>query len=363
MLTAYSADKIFTGKEIINDGAVIVKNNFIEDIVPIQKLRTGVTVIQHAPLLAPAFIDIQIYGAASKLFSVYPDADTLYKMKAHCNGGGTKYFLPTIATNNSDVFHKGIDAIKEYWKQGGTGVLGLHIEGPWINKIKRGAHIESFIHSPQMDEVAELSEYGKGIIKIITLAPEVCSKEIIDLIKSYGILISAGHSNGAYEEMNTAFANGIHLATHLFNAMSALHHRKPGFPAAAMLHPDVMASIVADGYHVDFNMIRLAKKLMGERLFLITDAVTATTEPPYPHELKGDKYESNGILSGSALTMMKAVKNCTEKCNISLEESLRMASLYPAQALGIDNETGKIEKGYKADFVLMNKNFEVINCV
>ena len=182
------------------------------------------------------------------------------------------------------------------------------------------------------------------------------------LIKSYGIIISAGHSNAPYNEA-TDFFKDIHLATHLFNAMSPLHHREPGLPAAVMLHPEVMVSIVADGYHVDFAMIRLAKKLMGERLFLITDAVTETNEGPYPHELNGDKYESNGILSGSALTMMKAVKNCVEKCDIPLDEALRMASLYPAKVLGIDNETGRIEKGYKADLVLINEKLEVINCI
>lgn len=197
---------------------------------------------------------------------------------------------------------------------------------------------------------------------MITLAPEVCAKEIIGLIKSYNIIVSAGHSNATYNEA-TDFFKDIHLATHLFNAMSPLHHREPGLPAAIMLHPEVMVSIVADGYHVDFAMIRLAKKLMDERLFLITDAVTETKEGPYPHELSGDKYESNGILSGSALTMMKAVKNCVEHCEIPLDEALRMASLYPAKVLGIDHETGRIEKGYKADLLLMNDKFEAFNCI
>ena len=362
MSIAYSADKIFTGKEWLNNSAVIIENNFIADVVSLNDLPANVGVIQHAPILAPAFIDIQIYGASSKLFSVYPSAETLYTMKAHCKRGGTKYFLPTIATNATEVFKKGIDAMHEYWESGGEGIPGLHIEGPWINKIKRGAHIESFIHAPEMKEVKDLLEYGKGAIKMITLAPEVCSKEIIDLIKSYGIIISAGHSNASYKEAGDFFKN-IHVATHLFNAMSSLHHREPGLPAAIMLHPEVMVSIVADGYHVDFAMIQLAKKLMGERLFLITDAVTETKEGPYPHELNGDKYESNGILSGSALTMMKAVKNCVEKCDIPLDEALRMASLYPAKVLEIDNETGKIEKGFKADFVMIDENLEVMNCI
>ena len=362
MAIAYTADKIYTGKTYINSAAVVVENNILENILPLKDLRAGVTVIQHAPIIAPAFIDIQIYGASSKLFSVYPDVDTLFKMETHCKTGGTKYFLPTIATNTTEVFKKGIDAIREYWKQGGEAIPGLHIEGPWINKIKKGAHVENLIHSPGYEEVKNLLDYGKDAIKMITLASEICSKKIIDLIKSYDIIISAGHSNSSYYEAMDFFKD-IHVATHLFNAMSALHHREPGLPAAAMLHPSVMASIVADGYHVNFNMIRLAKKLMGERLFFITDAVTETNEGPYPHVLNGDKYESNGILSGSALSMMKAVKNAVEKCDILLDEALRMANLYPAKVLGIDSITGKIEKGYKADLVLIDEDLEVIDCI
>jgi N-acetylglucosamine-6-phosphate deacetylase len=362
MPTAYSADKIFTGYDWKNNAVVIIENDIIEDIVSLKDLPKSVPVVQHATILTAAFIDIQIYGASSKLFSVFPSADTLYAMNTHCKHGGTKYFLPTIATNSIGIFKNGIDAVREYWQGGGEGVPGLHIEGPWINKIKRGAHIESFIHTPETEEVKDLLDYGKGVIKVITLAPEACPKEIIDLIKDYNVIVSAGHSNASFSEANDFFTN-IHLATHLFNAMSPIHHREPGLPTAVMLQPNVTASVVADGYHVDFAMIRLAKKLMRERLFLITDAVTETKEGPYPHQLNGDKYESNGILSGSALTMMKAVENCVEQCNIHLDEALRMASLYPAKVLGIDNVTGKIEKGHKADLVLMNECFEVINCI
>lgn len=362
MKKAYAADKIFTGESWKNNSAVIIEDDVVVDVVPINNLAGDIPVVQRAPILAPALIDIQIYGASSKLFSEYPSADTLHKMKEHCDKGGTKYFLPTIATNTTEIFKKGIDAVKKYWKDGGAGVPGLHIEGPWINKEKRGAHVERFIHAPQKEEVTELLEYGKAVIKMITLAPEICSEQIIELIKSYGIIISAGHSNASYSGAMAAFEK-IHVATHLFNAMSALHHRQPGLPAAIMQHPSVMASIVADGYHLDFTMISLAKKIMGERLFLITDAVTETKTGPYPHEREGDKYVSNGILSGSALTMMKAVKNCVEHCGIALEEALRMASLYPARVLHLDNKTGKIEPGFRADFVLLDEKLDVITCV
>src|SRR5665213_1319766 len=168
MRKAWSADKIFTGSEWRLKSAVILEGNKVADILALDNLPEDVFIIQHAEILAPAFIDIQIYGAASKLFSVFPSADTLEKMRKHCLMGGTKYFLPTIATNEPEIFRKGIDAIREYWKNGGTGVIGLHIEGPWINVKKRGAHIEKFIHSPEIDEVRDLVEYGKGVIKIIT---------------------------------------------------------------------------------------------------------------------------------------------------------------------------------------------------
>jgi N-acetylglucosamine-6-phosphate deacetylase len=363
MKKAYSADRLFTGTSWRNNSAVIIENDEVSNVVQVNNLPADIPVVQHACIVAPAFIDIQIYGASSQLFSADPLADTLLKMKVHCASGGAKYFLPTIATNTTEVLKKGIDAIKDYWKIGGSGVPGLHIEGPWINKEKRGAHIEKFIHAPQKKEVTELLDYGKAVIKMITLAPETCSDEIVDLIKSYGIIISAGHSNSTYPEASGAFKKNIHVATHLFNAMSSLHHREPGLPAAIMLDPGVMASIVADGYHVDFEMIRLAKKIMGDRLFLITDAVTETKTGPYRHERDGDKYVANGILSGSALTMIKAVRNCIDKCDIPLDEALRMASLYPARVLNLDNKTGKIETGFNADFVLLNEELGVITCV
>lgn len=361
MIKAYQANKIFTGTEWLENKAVLCENGKIKDIVSPESLPADLQKEEVAEILAPAFIDIQIYGAGSKLFSMYPTPGTLSVMNKHCTAGGASFFLPTISTNTIDVIKKGIDAIREYWEMNGQDVFGLHIEGPWINKIKRGAHLENLIHEPNLDEVKSLLEYGKGIIKIITLAPEVCSDEVIGVIKSYGVIISAGHSNATYEEAMQAFDKGINVATHLFNAMTPLHHREPGFAAAIMLHPSVMVSVVPDGLHVDFTMIKLAKKLMGERLFIITDAVTETTEGPYQHKLNIDKYETNGILSGSALTMAKGVKNCVENCGIPLGEALRMASLYPAKVLGIDDKIGKIEIGFNENFVRLSGKLEVID--
>lgn len=360
----YTADKIFTGKEWLTNQAVMVSDGVIIDIVPAedQPHRNN---RRHFPgcIIAPAFIDLQIYGAGGKLFSVYPETDALSRLNDYCREGGAAYCMPTIATNPYEVFFRGIDAIREYWKQRGEGILGLHVEGPWINPARRGAHIEELIHAPSLAQVKELVEYGKDVIRIITLAPEVCAPEVIEYIQSQGIIISAGHSNASYAQAMDAFDKGIPTATHLYNAMSPLQHRAPGLVGASFMHQHSMASIIPDGYHVDFPAVSIAKKQMGDRLFVITDAVTETDKGYYQHYRAGDKYEADGILSGSALTMGKAVKNLVSHCNIDLEEALRMCSLYPARLMKMDKPLGKLEKGYDAKLVVMDSDLNVLKVV
>jgi N-acetylglucosamine-6-phosphate deacetylase len=353
--TVYSADKIFTGTGWQTGVAIVVKENTIHSIVPVASLEPNIEVKNFANcFIAPAFIDIQLYGAYKRLLSAYPDVETLSAINKYSRAGGASISLPTVATNTKEVFYKCIDAVRDYWKQGGKGIQGLHLEGPWINKEKRGAHLESLIHSPTEDEVNEILEYGKGVIKIITLAPEVCSDEVIKLIQSKGVIISAGHTNATYEDAMTAFTNGINTVTHLYNAMTPLQHRAPGVVGATMLHEKVRASIIADGYHVDFAAIKIAKQLMKDRLFVITDAVTGTEVGPYKHELNGDKYEVNGTLSGSALTMYSSFINLVKKAGIEVEEALRMCSLYPAEVLGCEKQYGKIEPGFAAQFIIID---------
>jgi len=355
----YKAEKIFTGTSWLHDYSVVTKNGIIDKVIPSSTVAEDMNATP-THLLAPAFIDLQIYGAQKKLFAVYPNTDSLYKLNEYCNGGGAAYCLPTAATNTIDVFYKCIDAIRDYWNKGGEGILGLHIEGPWLNPVKKGAHPESLIHAPDITEVKELIEYGKSVIKIITLAPEVCSQEVIDLILSEKIIISAGHSNATYIQAMRAFDKGIKTATHLFNAMSPLQHREPGLVGAIMNNESVMCSIIADGYHVDYEAIRTAKKIMGSRLFAITDAVTETSEGYYQHYMAGNKYEASGILSGSALTMFKSFQNLINHTGIEMEEAFRMCSLYPAQVMGLENELGKIEEGFKAKMILMNEKMELV---
>lgn len=358
---AIQAGRVFTGDNWLENYAVLTEGGVIKDLLPVDELPAGMIVESYPDaMLVPAFIDLQIYGAYGKLLAVYPEAESLYKLNEYCRAGGAAFCMPTVATNTYEVFYRSIDAIRDYWKRGGAGVLGLHIEGPWINPVKRGAHIEKLIHVPASEQVRTLLEYGKGVIKIITLAPEQVSEELINLIQSYEVIISAGHSNASYTEAKKGFKSGIQTVTHLFNAMSPLQHREPGLVGATLDDEQVMASIIPDGYHVDYAAIRIAKAVMKERLFVITDAVTDTESGHYPHVLKGDRYESGGILSGSALTMVRAMQNLVHYAGLSLEEAIRMCSLYPARVLQRDYELGKIEKGYKASLLLLDDEMNVI---
>lgn len=365
MPTVYLPETLFTGKELLTNHAVLVNGDTIEAILPASQLPAGIPV-QHFPnsLMAPAFIDIQIYGANKKLLAVHPTADALQDLYDYCAAGGAPLFQPTVATNTTEVFHHAIDAVRSYWKQGGKGCIGLHVEGPWISMEKRGAHLPQCVHAPTIAEARELLEYGRDVITMITLAPEVCSPEVVELVQSYGVVVSAGHSSASFAQANRAFnEQGITVATHMYNAMTGLQHREPGLAGALMLHPTAMASIIPDGYHVDYAAIRIAKALMGDRLFAITDAVTETSDGGYPHQLAGDKYESNGILSGSALTMHKAFYNLVQHCNIAIEEALRMCSLYPAKVMKLDRQYGALAPGYKVNFVVLDADLQLVQTI
>lgn len=261
----------------------------------------------------------------------------------------------TMATNSIENFLKGIEVAGSYMASGKKGLLGIHLEGPYINPAKKGAHVEKFIKKPTRDEVLLFLEKGKGAFKMITLAPEQCSDDIIQLLMDQDILVSAGHSNASYTQATHAFDLGIPAATHFFNAMSALQGRSPGMVGAVYAHSKIMSSIICDGVHVDFDSVRLSKKIMGERLFFITDAVTEISEGYYQHIFQGNRYSlPDGTLSGSCMTMMSTFKNAVEQVGIPITEALKMCSAYPASLLKYPS-LGKITIGAPADFLLINR--------
>ncbi|MGO4294197.1 N-acetylglucosamine-6-phosphate deacetylase [Chitinophaga sp. RAB17] len=354
--------RIFTGEEILEDHAVSTREGKITSIRPYaEREATGNEIDLQGALLAPAFIDLQIYGGNAHVFSLYPSVTSLAATVAYSKGGGAAWIMPTVATIGPEVMLDAMKAIRAYWEQGGQGVLGLHLEGPFMNPAKKGAHLEQYIHSPTQEDINWILENGRDVVKIMTLAPECCDPELVRQLAAAGIVIFAGHSNATYAQAYTSFDNGIHHATHLFNAMSPLESRAPGIVGAIYDHPLVSASIVADGVHVDFASIRISKKIMKDRLFLITDAVEENKdkEAGYIYIREKDRYVSaGGVLSGSCLTMTKAVRNCVEQVGIPLEEALRMASLYPARAIGREQALGRIAVGYDAALVAIDSNWD-----
>jgi N-acetylglucosamine-6-phosphate deacetylase len=357
MNTAFIAREIFTGHEILTDNAVLVQDGKVVDIVSKTAVPGNYLVKSFDQyMLAPAFIDLQIYGGNGKLFSAELTTDSLEATYEYCLQGGCTQFMITMATNSIEKFLTGISLVREYWTGGGKGLLGIHLEGPYISVQKKGAHVEKFIKKPSLSEVKLLLEKGKGIIKMMTIAPEVCDPEIIELLLKHHVIVSAGHSNASYAQASNGFYQGIPAATHLFNAMSPLQGREPGMVGAIYDHNDVMSSVVCDGIHVDFASVRISKKIMGKRLFFITDAVAEVAHGEYQHIFKGDRYTlPDGTLSGSALTMLAAVQNGVEKVGIPLPEALRMASLYPASLMGQENKWGSIRAGAEASFVLLDE--------
>ena len=363
-MKAYKAHKIYTSTSIIENSYIIVNEGIIQEIANNISDFTSLEVVDFENYnVAPAFIDLQIYGGGGSLFNTEPTANTIQKTFDEISKTGTLHFQITLSTVDLATMLAGIEACKIYKKQGGKGLIGLHLEGPYFNPIKKGAHVEKYVRKPTVEEINTILAASEGIVTYMTIAPEMVDNECFNLLINSGINISAGHSDASFEQAKKAFDGGITRVTHLFNAMSQFQSRAPGL-VGATYDSQARASIVADGIHVDFNSIKISKKIMGERLFYITDAVTEDTRGEYSFTLHNDHYINNlGVLSGSALSMIKAVKNGVKKCSIPQAESLRMASTYPAEVANLGHILGKIEKGYQADFVVFDDNLNIIDTV
>jgi len=348
---------ITSGKAILIDGEKII------DIIDESVITNDIHAIDlNGANVAPGLIDLQIYGSGGELFAGTPTVAALEQMEDDLLDQGTTGFFACIGTNSDDIVEQGIAAAKSYRQKAKGNFLGLHLEGPFLNPLKRGAHPEKYIKKATLELVKRWIESADGVIKMMTIAPELQDQEVIDYLNDNNVILSSGHSNATYQQGKAFLNKPIKAVTHLYNAMPQMHHREPGY-IPAIFEEKPYTSIVADGIHVDFAMIRLAKRELGDKLFFITDAVTATDKGEYQHQFTGDRYTMpDGTLSGSSLTMLKAVQNGVEKVGISLAESINMASLYPAQLASLSTK-GKIAAGYNADLIIFNSAFEVLATV
>ena len=356
MLTAFYNVKIWDGDEPCEHLAVLIEGSAIRAIVPIDEIPSDAHLRNcHHQLLVPGLIDLQVYGAGGVLFSDHLTPEALRTMADALVAQGTTGFLLTLATNSLEVFRRALAIVKQHPH---PALLGVHFEGPYLNPVKRGAHPLRYIRKPDANDLAALLEEGEGYIRMMTLAPECCTPDIFRLLTQAGVLISAGHSNASFDEATHSFQHGVKVVTHLFNAMSSFHHRQTGLPGATFLNQQVCSSIIPDGIHVDFPTLSIAKKILGRRLFLITDAVAETQNEPYLHVLNGDHYVlPDGTLSGSAISLLQGVRNCIEKAGIEPAEAFRMASAYPASLLN-NSSIGVLKPGAAANLLLINETYQ-----
>ena len=349
--------QIYTGSDYFIGQALLIHGAHIYGIFPRHAVADDYEIIDvDGAIICPGLIDLQIYGAGADLFSADLTEATVHRIDQQVLAQGCTSYLLTLATNSLSLFK---EAIATFRASDSAVALGLHLEGPFLNPKKRGAHPEALICRAEVALIEDLLADAGEHVKMMTIAPEMVSDDCIALLLDKGILLSAGHSAASYAEGVAAFGKGIKAATHLWNAMSGLHHREAGLPGAIFRDTEVCASIVVDGIHVDYEVVRLSKQLLGERLYLITDAVAACSQGPYQHIRQTDHFTlPDGTLSGSALTLLGAIKNGVEQVGIPLDEAIRMATLYPATLIN-RTDIGSLQVGSLANVLVFNSDFTV----
>nr|WP_321382498.1 N-acetylglucosamine-6-phosphate deacetylase [uncultured Vibrio sp.] len=364
---ALSNCKIYTGSDVLHEHAVIIDNDLIQSVVPVAELPKGIEVKDlNGANLSPGFIDLQLNGCGGVMLNDDITPKTMQIMhEANLKSGCTSY-LPTLITSSDEDMRAAINAAREYHNKYQNQSLGLHLEGPYLNVAKKGIHNVDFIRTSDEDMI-DLICANSDIIAKVTLAPEQNDPEHIRRLKSAGVIVSIGHTNATYAEARKGFEAGISFATHLFNAMTPMVGREPGVVGAIYDTPEVYAGIIADGFHVDYANIRIAHKIKGEKLVLVTDA-TAPAGANIDHFIfvgkkvyyrDGKCVDENGTLGGSALTMIEAVQNTVEHAGIALDEALRMATLYPATAIGVEDRLGRVRTGMVANLTVFDRDFNV----
>lgn len=358
-MIALTNSVFFVNQKEIFDKVVFIEDGKIIEIADRNKPIACEVIDAENGYLVPSFIDLQIYGSGGNLFSAYPTAATLAQMEADLFAKGTTGFLACVATNSPEVMIAAIEAAKLH-RSAAKGFLGLHLEGPYINEKRRGAHVASYIKKAKLDEVKALVDLAEGEIKMMTIAPELQDDQVIQFLLDSDVVLSLGHSDASFDQATEAYNKGIATTTHLFNAMPSIHHREPNLPTAFFNHQTAMASIIADGNHVNFEVIKMSHKLASDRLFLITDTVTSCNVGPYQHKLVGDKFvTADGTLSGANTTLLQSVQNCVKYCGISIADALDMASLHPARLIKQDDVKGKIAVGCQSDLLLLDKSLNL----
>ncbi|CCF66768.1 N-acetylglucosamine-6-phosphate deacetylase [Xanthomonas citri pv. punicae str. LMG 859] len=357
----------------LQDGLVVMlAGTQIQAIVPADDARVtqaDTRLDLGGASLLPGFIDIQVNGGGGVLFNNARDPQALATIAAAHRRFGTTGMLPTLISDTAEVMAEAIDATRQAIAQGVPGVLGIHLEGPYLSPARKGTHDADKFRVPDAHEIAVDTSLDNGVT-LITLAPERVPLDDIRAFVAGGALVFAGHTAATYEQARDGIAAGVSGFTHVYNAMSQLAGREPNAVGAALEDPMVWCGVIVDGVHVHPASLRvaLAAKPRG-KLLLVTDAMPMVGSESASFDLYGETItavdgvvrNADGALAGSALDMATAVRNSVRWLGVDLAEAARMASTYPAQCIGLGERLGRIAPGYQADLVLVDDDVQVLS--
>lgn len=367
--------RILKGEKTIHDHSVLIEGKFIKAIIPDHtnhQISSDLIIDAKQNIVSPGFIDVHTHGGIGIDF-MEASEDEIISVLNWMAGNGVIGVLPTIASTTIDSQLRMIEVIKKVSKQDykGARILGIHLEGPYISKEKRGAQLLETIRDPDIAEFQQLVDMGAGLIKLVTIAPELPGAiELIRTFSDQGIIFGAGHTTANYDQILTAFEAGLDHMIHLFNAMPALNHRDPGPVGAALGQDNIFSEIILDGHHVHPEVVRIVLRAKGYKdVLLITDSTQATGMEDGVFIRPGNRKIfvnagvarlENGNLAGSTITMPQAVSNAIILLNLQIEDAIRMASQIPAQSIRLDSQYGTLEPGKRADLIILDENIDIL---
>jgi N-acetylglucosamine-6-phosphate deacetylase len=364
MTIALTHARVLTPHGWRDDLAVLVEGERIAALLPPEHAAVRAAQAQDlaGALLVPGFIDTQVNGGGGALFNAAPTVETIRTIGAAHRRFGTTGFLPTLISDSTETLRAALAAVEQAFDEGVPGLLGVHLEGPYLAPERKGVHDPKWFHVPGEEELALLCAPHRGV-RLVTLAPERVPHELIARLAAAGVIVNAGHTAADHATIRAALAAGVRGFTHLFNAMTPLGSREPGVVGAALDDPGSWCGIIVDGHHVHPASLRsaVAAKPRGKTL-LVTDAMPPVGADDPSYVLNGETIvvkdgicqTADGVLAGSALDMAAAVRNSVTMLGLPLDEAVRMASAYPADFLGLGASHGRIAVGYRADLVAMD---------
>lgn len=363
--------------EIKSSLYIYIENGKIQDIGPLTELPSHYQEVEtfnipEGETLVPGFIDVHIHGVAGA-DTMDATTEALTTMAKALPAEGTTSFLATTITQKHENIEKALinaaDYRQKHNKSGQAEVLGVHLEGPFINSKRKGAQPEEFILNPDIELFKKWQGLANGDIKLVTVAPELENgMEFVRYLHDTGVVASIGHTDAVYEEMKSAVEAGAKQVTHLFNGMRGIHHREPGVAGSALIFKELMVELIADGIHVRPEVIKFVLAAKGaDGMILITDAMRAKCLKSGIYDLGGQDVHvadgkallADGTLAGSILKMNDSFKNTMEFADVSLLEAVKMTSVNPAKQLNVFDKKGSISIGKDADLTILDEQYQV----